>query len=81
MSSAPVPFEIVALQPRGTAAGNGDLNVCLPDGDGKMFRRRAIKGVGSGNPRAEEWLVVELDGVRVYVNARNIVVTKRDLNP
>jgi hypothetical protein len=53
----------------------------LPDGASKVFRRRAIKGVGSPKARQVEWIVAELDGVRVYVQGDHIVMTKRDLNP
>lgn len=52
----------------------------LNDGKTKLFQRRAIKGVGSGNPTFETCLVGELDGVRVYVKGTSIVLTKQDLN-
>ena len=52
----------------------------LNDGKSKLFQRRAIKGVGSGEPSFETCLVGELDGVRVYVKGSSIVLTKQDLN-
>lgn len=59
---------------------DGEITVTLV-GDGRMFKRRAVKGVGT--PDAEEvcWLVAELDGVRVYQQGKHIVVTKQDMNP
>lgn len=52
----------------------------LNDGKTKMFQRRAIKNVGSGEPTFETCLVGELDGVRVYIKGTSIVLTKQDLN-
>jgi hypothetical protein len=75
-----VPFEIA--QRDGVHVGsNGAINVTLLDDDGRMFRRRAVKGIGGGAPRAVEWLVVELSGVRVYVDGVNVIVTMDDLTP
>jgi len=51
----------------------------LNDGKTKLFQRRAIKGVGSGDTTFETCLVGELDGVRVYVKGNSIVLTKQDL--
>lgn len=51
----------------------------LPDGKSRLFQRRAIKGVGSGNTQLETCLVAELNGVRVYVKGTSIVVTTQDL--
>ena len=75
------PFEIVALEPHGKAASNGKTTVCLAEKDGRMFRRRAVKKIGSAEAHSIEWLVVELDGVKVYVDKENIVVTRRNMNP
>jgi hypothetical protein len=58
----------------------GGAVVSVYDG-GKAFMRRAIKGFGSPNARQVEWLVGELDGVRVYVKDGHVIVTKRDLYP
>lgn len=83
MSSPAVPFEIVQLEPQGKAASNGEITVSLTEVDGRMFRRRAVKGFGTGNPTQVEWLVVELDGVKVYINSEDssIVVSRRDMHP
>ena len=59
---------------------DGDITVSLM-GAGRMFKRRAIKGVGTEHAEEVCWLVCELDGVRVYQQGLNIVVTRKDLNP
>lgn len=61
-------------------ADNGALRLGVLDG-GRIFRRRAVKGVGGPSPRPVEWLVAELDGVRVYVCGDQVVVTRRDIYP
>jgi len=60
---------------------DGEITVSLLETSGRMFKRRAIKGVGTGQSEEVCWLVCELDGVRVYQQGRNIVVTRSDLNP
>lgn len=77
----PVPFEIVQLQPHGQAASNGQITVCLAEPDGRIFRRRAIKAVGTPEAHQVDWAVAELDGVRVYVDGGNVIVTRRDMYP
>lgn len=59
---------------------DGQITVSLL-GEGQMFKRRAIKGVGSGAEEEVCWLVAEMDGVRVYQNGNNVIVSKKDLNP
>jgi hypothetical protein len=59
---------------------DGDITVTLRDG-GKMYKRRAIKGVGTEFAEEVCWLVAELDGVRVFQHGKHIVVTKQDMNP
>ena len=59
---------------------DGQITVSLI-GDGRMFKRRAIKGIGSGNSEEVCWLVAEMDGVRVYQQGNSIIVTKNDMNP
>ena len=78
---AAVPFEIAPLSPIGKAGSNGKLTVCLAEEDGRMFRRRAIKRALSPSAEPVEWLVVELDGVKVYVHDGGVIVTRRDLRP
>lgn len=50
-------------------------------GEGRMFKRRAVKGAGSENAEEVCWLVAEIYGVRLYQQGNNIVFTKQDLNP
>lgn len=59
---------------------DGTVTVSLI-GNGKMFKRRAIKGVGTGAAEEVSWLVAELNGVRVYQTGMNVIVTTEDLNP
>jgi hypothetical protein len=77
---SPTPFEIIVSD--GTRhASNGETAVALLETDGRMFRRRAVKGFGTPGARNIEWLVVELAGVRVYLDGKNVIVTREDLNP
>lgn len=58
---------------------DGDITVSLVGG--RMFKRRAIKGVGTEGAQEVCWLVCELDGVRVYQSGRNVIVSRADINP
>lgn len=49
--------------------------------NGKMFWRRAYKGVGSGNAKEIRWLVAEIDGVRLYCDGEKFLLTKEDKYP
>ena len=60
---------------------DGTLTVSLMDASGRMFKRRAVKGAGSGNAEEVCWLVAEMDGVRVYHQGNSVIVTKNDMNP
>lgn len=60
---------------------DGTVNVSLLDAGGKMFKRRAIKQVGTPEVYEECWLVTELNGVRVYQSGNHVVVTTQDLYP
>ena len=77
-----VPFEIVdAGDGRVASNGRATLQIQLAEG-GRLFRRRAVKLNGpTGVQTRVEWAVAELDGVRVYFDGTNVVVTRRDLNP
>jgi hypothetical protein len=45
-------------------------------------RLKALAGLSHvPPPQNVEWAVAELDGVRVYINGAEVVVTRRDLNP
>lgn len=78
---AAVVHEIVE-QPTGAKVGtDGAITVTLLDSDGKMFKRRAIRKVGSGQQEAVCWLVAELNGVRVYQQGNSVIVTTQDMYP
>lgn len=48
---------------------------------GRIFMRRAIKGVMTPNAQHINWLVGELNGVRVYCDGTSVVLTTLDMNP
>lgn len=78
----PVPG--IGAGPAGETVGNNGLVrlTLLADEGGRMFKRRAIKkDLRSGAAHRVEWLVAELDGVRVYVNGDQILMTRRDVLP
>lgn len=77
--SDPIPFEVTALEDR-TVAGNGTATMTVLNG-GALFRRRAVKGMGSGNARRVEWAVGELNGVRCYFDGSHVILTTQDLRP
>lgn len=80
----PVPFEITTHAETGMRfAFNGAISIALHDHDGAIFRRRAVAGVGTGSQQNIEWVVVELDGVRVYVDSASgsVVVSRQDIRP
>jgi hypothetical protein len=79
----PAPFEITAADDGSGArsAHNGQHAMHLLEGDGRLFRRRAVKGLGSEQPAVVEWIVAELAGVRVYYDGLQVVVTRRDITP
>jgi hypothetical protein len=57
-------------------------SVLAVDMPGRAFKRRAIKGAGSGSAREVCWLVGELDGVRAYVmEDGRVILTRDDLSP
>lgn len=61
----------------------GEL-LAKPDTPATEARARllAIAGlVNTAEPQQHEWAVAELDGVRVYTDGANVVVTKQDLMP
>jgi len=58
---------------------DGDITVSLVGG--RMFKRRAIKGVGTEDSHEVCWLVCELDGVRVYQQGNSVIVMKQDILP
>lgn len=74
------PFEIVE-QDGHRVATNGSAEMVLAESDGRLFRRRAIKNVGTENAQPVEWAVAELDGVRAYFDGRTVVLSRKDLWP
>lgn len=80
----PTPFDITTDAASGMrAASNGSMRVALHDTEGVIFRRRAVKAVGTDAQAHIEWVVVELGGVRVYVDSASgdVVVSRQDLQP
>ena len=75
-----MPHEIV-VDPDGTQHGtDGDVTVTM-QGEGRMFKRRAIKAAGTESAYEVSFLVAELNGVRVYQSGRDVIVTTQDLYP
>lgn len=66
--------------PLSISADNGEIELSVLDG-GRVFKRRAIKGVGSASPREICWLVGEINGVRIYIDGSRLVLTTQDLYP
>jgi hypothetical protein len=60
---------------------DGIVTVSLRQDTGRMFKRRAIRRAGSEQAEETCWLVVELNGVRVYQQGGQVIVTTEDLNP
>lgn len=80
--SDPLPFEIAEVDGAMVATNGQATMQAHRDEGGRLFRRRAQKiNVTSGTTAAVEWAVAELDGVRVYFDGTNVVVTRRDLTP
>jgi hypothetical protein len=75
------PFELRIVD-GSQIASNGKVSTTLI-GEGKQFRRRAVKlNQGTGERVQVEWSVTELNGVRVYQdNDGHVVVTTEDLWP
>lgn len=71
--------EIAAMDGQ-TVGTDGSITVTLM-GEGRMFKRRAIKRAGSESAEEVCWLVAEMDGVKVYQSGNNIVISKEDMYP
>ena len=71
----------ITVDDHGNHHGTDGIITVTLHGEGRMFKRRAIKGVGSDTSTEESWLVAELDGVRVYQQGVSVVVTKEDMYP
>lgn len=62
-------------------ASNGASTLQTMEPDAKLFRRRAIKAIGTAEARPVEWAVAELDGVRCYFDGTHAILTRQDLMP
>lgn len=60
-----------------------DLNAGVPvPGDQLQARLMAIASmVPTAKPTPVEWCMADIDGVRVYLDGRNVIVTRQDLRP
>lgn len=76
----PAPFELTRRD-QAQIATNGVASLTVLDESGQVFRRRAVKGAGTEQSRRVEWAVAELNGVRVYFDGLNVLVTTLDLQP
>lgn len=67
------------------AAAAGIAVSLLGDGEGRLFKRNAIKQACTPQARKVQWLVAELDGVFTYIHAEagtvSVVVSRRELYP
>jgi hypothetical protein len=74
----------IRIDDLGTHGSDGYAGMSVDIG-GRMFKRRAIKGIGGGNPQRVTWLVGELNGVRAYLvhndGRVHVVLTTQDINP
>ena len=80
VAADPAPFEI-ARHGLAQIATNGVASLTLLDDGGRVFRRRAVKAVGTDYSCRVEWAVAELGGVLVYFDGTNVVVSRQDLTP
>lgn len=76
-----VVHEIVTDEFGNRHGTDGKITVSLHGADGRMFKRRAIKQVGTEQSSQVCYLAVELNGVKVYQRGNNVIVTTQELNP
>ena len=76
----PVVHEITRDDLGNQIGTDGNITVSLI-GEGRMFKRRAVKGAGSENAQEVCWLVAVIDGVRLYQTGNQIILTRQDMNP
>lgn len=76
----PLEYEIEQRDDGARVASNpvSSLTV-LPDGETRIFKRRAIKTSRGHAPEFRSVLVGELDGVRVYISDGDVILTRQDL--
>jgi len=76
------PVHEITVDAAGRLHGtDGRITVTLIAEGGRLFKRRAVKGVGSGESSEVCWLVAELDGVRVYQQGDHVIVTRAEMYP
>jgi hypothetical protein len=76
------PVHAITTTPEGVRIGSdGATTVSLMEPDGRMFRRRAVKNAGTQSASELCWLVVELDGVRVFQRGSDVIVTRANMYP
>lgn len=76
------PIHELTTTPEGVHIGTDSVvTVSLMETDGRMFRRRAVKNAGTQGASELCWLVVELDGVRVYQRGTDVIVTRANMYP
>ena len=76
------PVHEITVDAAGRLHGtDGRITVTLIAEGGRLFKRRAVKGVGSGESSEVCWLVAELDGVRVYQQGDHVIVTREEMYP
>ena len=76
------PVHEITVDAAGHRIGtDGRITVTLMAEGGRLFKRRAVKGVGSGESSEVCWLVAELDGVRVYQQGDHVIVTREEMYP
>ena len=76
----PVVHEITRDDLGNQIGTDGNITVSLI-GEGRMFKRRAVKGAGSEGAQEVCWLVAEIDGVRLYQNGNQTILTRQAMNP
>jgi hypothetical protein len=83
LMTQPTPFDITTAENGMRVASNGAMRVALHDTEGVIFRRRGMQVVGPEAGATVEWAVVELAGVRVYVDSASgaVVVSRQDIRP
>lgn len=74
-------FEVDRSDPEYLVARGSDMQVTVAGHTAGVFHRRAVKRhLKTGNIEFINVLVCELNGVRVYINGENIIVTTEDIN-
>lgn len=71
----------IITEPDGTQHGTDGIVTVTLQGEGRMFKRRAVKAAGTENAYEVSFLVTEINGVRVYQSGHDVIVTTQDLYP